>query len=267
MTPAYDVLSLEGNFFTFTVNVFDNDAANPIMNISINRFSAPGDNELPDDDEDQTSNDMSIARNTWNENNPSALSELRWPGFITIDDLALNRTREYRFLVNGILNSPVAAQNNNKPLYEAIDDNIFEQQLIVNNTPQISFVWNILDEDGEDVSGKNIADYETYQGISFLEYANSTPDDWANITDYDEFDNGSILYTAQRLVNHEVIVVEAVNDSNSFSLAPTEFGENEADLTAAMDLYDNTLSSNKLEYRFTVDYLNHHSIFFKIRYR
>ena len=254
--PANDILNEEGSLHLFKLHAFYQDAEEiyyDIMVLTFDNFRPAASNEEPDSDENPSLNDLGYSRDSWNESGIAWVSNsnpLLYPPYIVL--------RSWRVLKDNQLSSPV--QRLNRPVYEAVDDNIFEQQLATR------FVWD-FDDYGtisaeRDLAGDSIEDYETVYGFDFLEKATIWADkpSFANPDDFDfRFSEGAKLFGASRSVAAEVLVVESVYNNGPFELAPTRFGLGKADIDAAISAYPH--GNDRLAYRFTVDYDQHRVIY------
>lgn len=244
-TPANPILAAEGSLHLFTFSTFTEDIAdirNDLMVLSFDNFTPSSSNIEPDKDEDKTQNDLGWTQTSWDEDTVKWLS-IESPK----SSIVFNKPRQYRVLKDNELSAPTTTLN--QPIYEAIDENVYERQLAA------TFVWdlgNYTDEAGDDVSGDKIADYESFYGFALLQHAAI----WAENL---YFSNGATIYGATRSVAADTLVIEGVDDNGIFTLSKTRFGTGLPDIETALQAYPQ--GSSRLEYRFTVDYATHSKIY------
>jgi hypothetical protein len=237
-TPANPFLVQEGSLHLFKIDTFFQDLAdidNDIMVLTFDNFTPASTNIEPDEDEDKTLNDLGWTQTSWDEDTTAWL-QVSSPKSTAIHQ----KTRQYRILTADNLSA--AHTTLNQPIYEAIKKNVYERQLAA------TFVWdlgNYTDDMGDDVSGEEIADYESFYGFELLEHASIWGDGLF-------FSNGATIYGATRSVAADTLVIESVDNGSSFSLAPTKLGAGIGDIETALDAYPQGVA--RLEYRFTVDY-------------
>ena len=246
---AHPVIVEAGSFHIFSLKEFYQaaDVDDDIMVLVFDDFTPSATTEDPDEDDedaDQTANYLGWTQEYWQE------ETLSWgTNQLPKQDSAYQKSREYRVLTDNQLKAPTTVIN--EPIYETIDDDIFERQLAA------TFVWDmasygIFDSEHE-VDRDDIADYENFYSFSILPHASI----WAEDA---EFSEGAIIYGASRSVNEEVIVVESVfGDDSKFSLDDTEFAQGATSLKAALEQYSS--DTKRLEYQYTLDYKEHYSIY------
>ena len=121
--PAKEILATEGTLHVlslreFTINTLADD---DVMVLNMDNF-APSQTDIePEDDEDQTLNDVKYSRDNW------ADASISWvTNGNPLLELPYNQTRPYRVLEDGKF-IPSPEGHLNKPVFETIDDNIFER--------------------------------------------------------------------------------------------------------------------------------------------
>lgn len=250
--PANDILVEEGSLHIFRVQDFyqdNDDIDNDIMILTIDNFAPSSSTVEPDEDEDQTLNDLPYTQQSWKEDNISWASNSN-----PLLDSKYQKPRSYRVLKDNVLQAAPAGTLN-KPVYETIDDNVFERQL------GASFVWDFGNygdnKSKQDVSNKKLEDYDTLYGYSVLPHISV----WSDLDGQTapRFSEGAVIYAASRSVAYDAVVVEAVINGNDFDLAPTRIAAGSADLTAALALYP--YGGSRLAYQFTVDYDKHYTVY------
>lgn len=249
--PAYAILLREGSLHLLSVVTFYEDPGNidnDLMVLHFDSFSPASTNVEPDEDkdEDKTLNDLGWIRSSWDEDSLTWKSNTNPKSSETY-----GKTRPYRLLTMGGLSAPVTALN--QPIYEAVDENVYERQLAA------TFVWDFgsyTDETGEDISGEEIAEYESLNlgsnNYELLPYATI----WGENV---PFSSGAKIYGATRSVATDTLVIEAVEDLGSFSLTKTRFGTGIASIEDALSAYPQDVQ--RLEYRYTLDYSSYNKLY------
>ena len=255
--PANEILLEEGSLHRFHMRSFYRDSVdidNDIMILDFDNFRPAASNVEPDEDDDQTLNDLPYSKDSWNETTVS------WASISNplLADSTFQKIRSWRVLSNNNLWAPV--QRLNQPIYETIDENVFERQLATR------FVWDFGGygdiRTDLDLSGDAIEDYQTLYGFDFLPYAQIWAESggWVSDGDFDfRFSEGATVYGASRSVASDTLVVESVDNNGEFDLALTRFGQGLADIDTALAAYPH--AGARLAYRFTVDYSQHHIIY------
>jgi hypothetical protein len=245
-TPANPILTAEGSLHLFDISSFIQDPLNvdnDIMVLTFNNFTPATSNDEPDEDENDTLNDLGWTQNDWNEDAPTNWLTISSPASSTL----YQKTRQYRVLEDGLLSAAITTLN--RPVYEAIDKNIYERQL------GAVFVWdfgNYTDEAGEDVSGEDMIDYENFYNFDLLDHVSI----WAENA---VFSSGAKIYGATRSIAADTLTVESVENNGNFSLSYTKFGTGQPDLESAIAIYPQY--GTRMEYRFTVDYATHSTVY------
>lgn len=217
-----------------------------IMAVTIDRFAPSTTNIEPDkDDDDQTTNWLKYSQESWNE------SFQKWESMSApLQQAHFQKTRPYREVRSSGL-SPVLTTTN-RPIYETIDDNIFERQLTVR------FVWDFAPFNGtkteRNLYNDRLDDLEKLYGYTVLPHVNQ----WADIDrEIVRFSQDAKIFAASRSVDKEATLIESVLTNNEYSLTPVQFAEGEASLDAALALY----ASTRLNYQFVLDYQEQYSIY------
>lgn len=248
--PANEILQKEGSLHIFKLQTFVQmpDSRDDIMLLTIDSFSPSTTNIEPEEDDDPTLNRLKYKQLSWNED------YLSWAVFNDpLLDSKYQKIRSYRVLDNGLLQAEVNTRLNS-PIYETIDDNIFERQLATRFVWDFSRYGAIRSE--RDVSGDRIDDYKNLYNYLLLPYV----DKWADIhLETIRFSEGATLYAASRSVAQDVVVVESVYNNNGFDLAPTRIAQGASSLNAALNTFP--MGGNRLAYQFTVDYDQHHTLY------
>ncbi len=247
--PANEILQKEGSLHIFSVQKFEqaSDSRDDIMLLTIDSFSPSVTNIEPEDeDDDQTLNRLKYKQLSWEELN------LAWATIENpLQDSKYMKPRSYRVLEDGFLQAAKTILN--RPIYETIDDNIFERQLAAR------FVWDFSrygDVRAErDVFGDRLDDYENLYNYPVLPHV----DIWADIEfDTVRFSDGALIYAASRSVALDTVVVESVFNNNGYTLSPTRIAAGMTNLNDALNSFP--IGGNRLAYQFTVDYDQHHTL-------
>ena len=250
--PAHPILEAEGSLHVFSlINFIDlTDVDDDIMTLQIENFTPATDTTEPDEDaDDQTTNDLGFSVYNWDESN---LVNWVTDSAPLVNDSIYQLNRPYRLFTNGdTLSAPINTLN--QPIYEAIDDEVYERQL------GVSFLWSMSDTEGEDIEGDDLDQYLTIsingRAWPVLEQA----DVWASDSD-DVFSEGSRLYSGVRIVTSDVYQIESVSQvDGSFSLDSVGFDFGVSSLTAMTANYQTT----SLEYQYTLDYSTHRTIYIR----
>ncbi len=259
-TEAGDIFSIENNLYEFTLLRFNqdiNNEKNSHYSLFFDQFQNAESSVAPDDDEDQSSNDVSLSQTTWNEELFSESYNIEWlnissPYNIPGSNYAL--TRSYQTLqLTGINEGQLSTivNSRNYPLIEAIRSNIFEYQL------GATFIWD-LDGLGdinkkEDLNLDKFSDYETYDGRPLLENASI----WG---DNERFSNGALLYSGIKQVNAERVVVESLLNNSEYTIAAASFdgtGKTINDIPADYDI----AGGSKVSFSYTLDFINEYTVY------
>ncbi len=274
---AYPILEDEGSLHIFTVEKFiQHDTADTDGNIYKDQMELTFDSFLPalsteepdiDDDENLSDNDLGYTQIYWyeesNEDN-TALDDYppRWKDRDPLSDSKfLNNDREYLIVSDGEISD--IYDSNYRPLYEVIDEEIYERH------QSVVFVWDFDDidfasdtlESERDVSGDDLKDWERlfiYQGYDILPHASIWGED-------DEFSQGATIYGATRSIAKNIVVIEAVkknsNDNYSLSTARFHSGTDDIETWLGNNYPADGDAGSHLEYLFTVDFFTHHFLY------
>lgn len=253
--PGRDILADNGTLHTFHLDEFLYDKTIDIRKektgFSFVNFSPSVTDEEPRfDDEDPTPNWLGYNEESWDEERLQWVSNenpLQLPPY--------SKTRPYRIIQNGQLQS-ITNGKYNRPIYENLEENIYERQLAVR------FVWD-FGSYGEvkterDLSFDYIDSYETLYGFPFLSHVKT----WSKL-DYEtrQFSQDAKVFAASRSVERDTYVIESVRQNNNYSLNPTQLQSDAESLTQALTPYRS--ADNLLEYRFIIDYIHEHSLWIR----
>lgn len=250
--PARDILAEHSSLHPFMLDelIYDKnmDIRDEKMEARFINFRPSATDEEPDDDDDPTPNWLKYSEDFWDESH-RAWGEISSP----LQQGAYSKTRPYQLIVDGQLQAPVSSKHN-RPIYENIEENIFERHL------GVSFVWDFGSygkvKTDRDISHDYIDQLETLYGFPLLEQVKT----WSNI-DYQSprFSEGAQVLAATRSVAYHSYVIESLSFNNTFSLKPTELPHSDSNLENTLANY--TSNSSLLQYRFIIDYINEYEIY------
>lgn len=252
---AKEILEQAGALHLFSVDTFifipKTAIRNDVMQLHFDSFQPSASDEEPEKDEVITLNWLAYQQDRWDEN------DRQWRPHTT-PLLDYKDLSSYRLFADGQLGDPVSNIKNH-PIYKTIDDNIFEQQLAV------QFVWDFSAygaiKKERSLTGDRLDKYETLYGYPLLPHVNT----WSNIRingGRPIFSTDATVFAASRSVARDVYVVEATWQGSKFSLDDTRFNNSAPSLSNALSLYP--IGGARLEYRFTVDYNQHHVVYLNI---
>jgi hypothetical protein len=253
--PAYPILEREKSLHLFSVEAFGQDPNifADRMELFIDNFTEAASTEEPDEDKDEdlSRNDLGYTRLIWseiaNEEKTALLSPMLWylDNAPLLDSRFTNNDRPYRILEKGVLSATY--ESDYKPLYEVIDDNIYERH------QSVVFVWDFGGANGveseEVVAGDELADWEskTIGGTIYPILPHATI--WGQDVD---FTSGAMIIGGTRSVAREIIVIEAVRGDSGYSLTTARFATGDVAVDTVLESHN--LASEPLDFRFSVDF-------------
>jgi len=259
---ANKILEEQGGLYQFTLTSFDlnntdDNVRDDTVALYFNSY-LPADTNTPPDEDDktaQTDNDLYYEERLWSESDPG---NLQWK----VDRFPFegqhspyNKTRPYRVIVGDTLSLALNVQN--KPIYEAIDDELVERHL------GATFVFD-LNGFGDikkhyELHNDNFDKYTSLEsssgGRSFnlLEHASV----WG---DNNAFNEGAELFTGIRKVNNDIIVVESTLNNDNYDFTQVGFDSGTTDINTLPDNYSNGIQS-PIAFHFTNNYIEAYSLY------
>ena len=260
-TEAGDIFDSENSLHSFNLISFQQDVINEKnsrYSLYFDSLAQASSSVEPDEDEDQSSNDLTANQLNWWEEIYSESYSLNWlsissPYNNPNSNYALLRPHQTLALSGdsiGQLNNTIYSRN--YPLVEAIKDNIFEHHL------GMTFIWDLdgLDPIKKEVnlSGDDFSDYESHEGFDLLSQASI----WG---ESEKFSDGAKFYSGIKKINTERVVIESQLSSNSYSIEAASFDASGKALTDIPNDYDNA-GTERLSYVYTLNFIDVHSLHF-----
>lgn len=259
-TEAGDIFDTESTLYEFTlINFIQDELAekNSRYRLYFNNFAGAESSVNPDDDEDQSNNDLGLSQSSWVEDLFIETYEIRWldisnPYNSPASHYALIRPHQSLHIEgdnSGELGPEIHSRN--FPLIEAIKDNIFEHHL------GASFIWDLNGlgdrNKKEDLSLDKFEDYEIYADTPLLKHASI----WG---DGERFSEGAKLYSGIKKINSERIVVESLLDNGNYSMSAASFDGTGQVINDIPTTYDNA-GTSRLLFTYTLNFIDQHEIY------
>lgn len=257
--PGRDILAANGSLHIFQLGDFLFDRSIDIrkekINASFANYTPSSTDEEPRfDDEDPTPNWLGYSEESWDE------EHLTWSSNENPLQLSpYNKARPYRLIKNGQIQAELSDKYN-RPIYENIDENIYERMFGSWQQEGLRFVWDFGRYDEvkteRDLSLDYMDRYTTLYGYEFLPEVQI----WSKLDHENlQFSQDAKVFAATRSVERDVYIIESLRVGNYYDLSPALISDNASSLGEILSHYQE--GGQFLEYQFIIDYIEEYKLY------